>query len=388
MIFRARGIIFRRALFCLLLFVVSTFLAISPVLADKKSELRSEISTLKKSLEKTQRQLTTAEQDLESLDKSIARMSASIAGLRKDIRKERRELSLVQAERGSVASQRESHDDVVRDHIKSMYLIGRQPTMKIVLNQESPAVTGRLLKYFEYLNQAYLDEIGLLTEQQLKLESMGARLAEHTSRLSDLLKRHQKELRDYESQRAKRRNIVASLKNRKENTQISLDQLLADQSNLERLATGMGKIVERKKISPVSGIGFAKLKGSLPWPVKGKLIAKFGRSRLASGQLNWRGLLIRADEGDSVANVADGRVIFSDWLRGYGYVVIVDHGNEFMSLYGHNQALFREVGETVRRGDILALVGQTGSKNTPALYFEIRHHGDPINPQRWIQARR
>ncbi|MDH5217750.1 MAG: peptidoglycan DD-metalloendopeptidase family protein, partial [Gammaproteobacteria bacterium] len=139
---------------------------------------------------------------------------------------------------------------------------------------------------------------------------------------------------------------------------------------------------------PVSGIGFAKLKGSLPWPVKGKLIAKYGRSRLASGQLNWRGLLIRADEGDSVANVADGRVVFSDWLRGYGYVVIVDHGNEFMSLYGHNQALFREVGETVRQGDILALVGQTGSKNTPALYFEIRHHGDPINPQRWIQARR
>jgi len=388
LICRAHENCFRRAFFCLLLFVVSTLFIISPALADKKNELRSEISTLKNSLEKTQRQLTSAEQDLESLDKRIARTSASIASLRKDIRDERRELARVQAERGSVAAQRESHDDVVRDHIKSMYLIGRQPTMKIVLNQESPAITGRLLKYFEYLNQAYLKEITLLTHQQVKLETMGARLEEHTSRLSSLLERHQTKLRDYESQRAKRRTIVASLKNRQENTQISLDRLLADQSNLERLATGMGKIVERKKISPASGIGFAKLKGSLPWPVNGKLIAKFGRSRLASGQLNWRGLLIRADEGDSVANVADGRVVFSDWLRGYGYVVIVDHGNEFMSLYGHNQALFREVGETVKQGDILALVGQTGSKNTPALYFEIRHHGDPINPQGWIQARR
>jgi septal ring factor EnvC (AmiA/AmiB activator) len=202
------------------------------------------------------------------------------------------------------------------------------------------------------------------------------------------LEAHQQQRREYESKRKKRRSILAALKKREHSTKSKLDRLLADQRNLERLTNQMGDIVERKAITPASGMGFAKLKGSLPWPVSGRLLARYGRPRLGSGQLTWRGLLIEATEGDEVASVADGRVVFSDWLRGYGYVVIVDHGNNYLSLYGHNQALFRDVGENVKKGDILALVGQTGSNNVPALYFEIRHRGDPVNPQRWIQAKR
>lgn len=388
MIIRACENSFRSALFCFVSLFTLQLALISPANADKKSDLRSQILSLKKTIQKDQRRLSAAEQDLESLDKNIAQSSTRISKLRKEIRSERKELEKVRAEQSEVNQQRSEHDGQLANHIRSMYLIGRQPTIKIVLNQESPASVGRMLKYYEFLNKAYMQEITLLSRQQIKLESMSLRLAKHTQRLSDLLEEHQKKRRDYEQQREKRRGLVAKLKRKAEGSQSTLSRLLADQKNLERLTEEMGDIVEREQISPSTGIGFAKMKGSLPWPIKGRLLARYGRSRLGSGQLNWRGLLIKADEGDEVANIADGTVVFSDWLRGYGYVVIVDHGSDYLSLYGHNQALFRDVGEKVKKGDILALVGQTGSSNIPALYFEIRHRGDPVNPQRWILARR
>lgn len=358
------------------------------VSAEPDPALTKKLAELRKTLSYTERELSSAEKDLKSLDQKIAESSLKIRATRKKILSERQELAGLRKEQEQISSQRVQRDDELIGHIRSMYMIGRQPVLKLVLNQEDPNVTGRLLQYFDYMNRAYLEEIERLTHRQQKLETLGSRLASSTQRLTDLLDRHTEQNRIYNQRRDKRRVLVTGLRNRQEDTRISISRLLNDQKQLEEITRETGRIVKSVPEKFVSGTAFAKLKGRLAWPVKGKVIARFGRARLSSGQLNWRGILIKADEGDEVRAVADGTVVFSDWLRGYGYVVIVDHGTDYLSLYGHNQALFKEVGEKIKAGDTLALVGQTGSKETPALYFEIRHHGDPINPQRWILARR
>ena len=365
-------------------------LAMSPSMAfaqQKNVVETSAITTLKTDLSKTEHHLNAVNAELAVADKRIAKISKRLHKIRLDIKKERKQLQQLREEKSQLLASTSNNKQSLTNHIKAAYMMGRQPFVKMMLNQEDPAVAGRMLVYFDYFSRAYTSQIETLTRRSEEVEKIEARLEQHTQLLAKLLEKNRTELAALGEKKAERTALAKSLSLRKEDISITLNRLLKDQQKLEQLTENVSRTVNSKRKPRASGTGFANLKGSLRWPVEGKLVGRFGKSRLGSGQLSWRGVLIEAEEGIEVQVVAPGQIVFSDWLRGYGYVTIVDHSGGYLSLYGHNETLLKEVGEFVVAGDVVAIVGKTGAQEMPGLYFEIRRNGEPINPQAWIARR-
>ncbi|MDH5544525.1 MAG: peptidoglycan DD-metalloendopeptidase family protein [Gammaproteobacteria bacterium] len=376
--------------FCtLVLIATSLFLSRPLYSAESQSEkLHAEIELIKANLSSTQRNITQVEHQLETLDQEIASSTRQLVSIRQDISQERNDLSEIRRQLSEVMDEKRRQTDTLAQQIRTRYMLGREPLLKMALGQNNPAKIGRLVTYYDYLNQAYVGEIEHLARRKDALSRLNTQLEQRTKNLETLLTRHQSRLRDFENQKQRRTLAVDKLRIEESDSTQRLAKMLADFRQLERLTEKMGHITDLSDSKASSGIAFAKFKGSLPWPVEGKLLAQFGGSRVSNGQLSWRGILIDAEEGDVVKSVAPGTVVFSDWLRGYGYMLIVDHGAGYLSLYGHNQALMKLVGDKVKQGDKIALVGQTGTTRKPSLYFEIRFKGEPVNPQRWIASAR
>ena len=187
-----------------------------------------------------------------------------------------------------------------------------------------------------------------------------------------------------EASRKERKKVVRSLKAEIKSKGQQLDGLLADEQELKSLLQALTEALSDIPAAPGDHKPFAKLKGKLKWPTSGRRLKAYGESRRI-GSLRWQGVVIAGKEGQEVKAVSHGRVAYADWLRGYGLLLIIDHGDGYMTLYGHNQSLFREVGDWVEKGEVIAAVGNSGGIDNHALYFEIRKDGKPTDPIRWCR---
>jgi septal ring factor EnvC (AmiA/AmiB activator) len=181
--------------------------------------------------------------------------------------------------------------------------------------------------------------------------------------------------------RDERKVLLAELAAKTEDKSVQRTRLINDQLRLEKLIAQL-----KKSMTTLDGAEFAARKGSLPWPVEGKVNKRFGQAR-AGGRLKWQGNLILAPTDSSIKAVHRGRVVFADWLRGFGLLTIIDHGDEYMTLYAHSDAILKQVGDFVESGEPIATVGSSGAQSTPSLYFELRQKGIPQNPNSWFSAR-
>ena len=188
-----------------------------------------------------------------------------------------------------------------------------------------------------------------------------------------------------QSARERRGRALVSLETESKNRARELARLKDQQGGLEKLVRELRRALERiDKFPTDSKDAFAKLRGKLAWPVAGKLLASFGQTR--AGGVKWDGVLVSGSQGAAVRAVYHGRVVYADWLSGLGLLTIIDHGDGYLSLYGHNERLYKEVGERVTAGDTIATVGDSGGRSTPALYFEIRKAGRPVDPRPWFKS--
>jgi septal ring factor EnvC (AmiA/AmiB activator) len=202
-------------------------------------------------------------------------------------------------------------------------------------------------------------------------------------KLAALENTQREQLAQLQTARSERGVVLQSFRSEARSRAASLDRLKQQQSLLEKLLRELRRAAQR---FPVEGRGpFATLKGQLAWPVEGRTLARFGERR--AGALRWEGMLLAAERGAPVRAIYHGRVLYADWLAGLGLLVIVDHGDGYLSLYGHNDQLYRKVGERVTAGDILAAAGDSGGRERPQLYFEIRRSGRPLDPQPWFRSR-
>jgi septal ring factor EnvC (AmiA/AmiB activator) len=377
----------RYALIPLLLFCLSGQLHAAKDVQSKQAELerlRQRIAKLQDELNLDRSRYDTLTTDLRKVEQRIGRIGRSIKRLKKQLNEQEKKLAALQQRRGelqiSIAEQR----NYLAGQIRASYAMGRQEYFKILLNQEDPSAVGRTLTYYDYLNKARTQRIENLNHTIEELEQVRQKLDRENRRLRSLREKREQERREMTASRKERKDVVARLKSEIRSKDQQLTGLMADERELQSLLRALTEALEDIPAAPGDHKAFATLKGKLKWPTRGSRIVAYGEPRKL-GKLKWQGVVIAGKEGQEVRAVSHGRVAFADWLRGYGLLLIIDHGDGYMSLYGHNQSLYREVGDWVEKGDVVAAVGNSGGIDRNALYFEIRKDGKPTNPIRWCR---
>ena len=269
---------------------------------------------------------------------------------------------------------------------RAAYAMGHGDRARLLLQRRDPGGIARLLRYHSYFTRAQRERIVMLQDSLARLDETQRAIAGETNRLSGVNKRLVTKREAREKERDLRANALAALNAELAENRSTVKRLNKDRQRLSTLITRLRDAISDVPPESEPPRLFKTLRGKLPWPVRGPLARKFGSQRDDSA-LEMHGVLVKAPMGRQVRAIAHGRVVFADWLRGFGLMVIVDHGGGYMSLYGHNQSLQREPGEWISAGDPLATVGDSGGKDGPGLYFEIRRDGKPQNPARWCSTR-
>ncbi|MCG5547169.1 murein hydrolase activator EnvC family protein [Halorhodospira halochloris] len=332
------------------------------------AEDRAERDEVDEQLQRLDRKVNQSVERLQQLRRQRASLRESIEELEQDYRQEQERLS----------EQRQA----LREQIVAAYAAGEDAQLKMLLNETDPGTAQRLLAYYDYFHEARTERIEDLLEQISSLIDMRRELNAERSELLALEESVTDERDNLREKRAQRDRYRQELEQRIAERGRSAQQLEADvaeqESLLEELRQRLEDIPEDLDID-----NLAEARGSLPWPVEGDVEAEFGESR--GGGLERTGIIISASRESEVVAVGPGRVVFSDWLRGLGLLVIIDHGEGFMTLYGHNEALYVELGDWINAGDRIATVGSSGARQAPGLYFEIRRGDEPQNPITWLR---
>jgi septal ring factor EnvC (AmiA/AmiB activator) len=365
-------------------------LAATPSLAQRadRAQTEAELGRIRSEIDKIRAQVSRDAAERDRLTRELRSAEQSVAGARERLRELQRQRTESRKRRDEIEAQgrareRELADerDALAGQLRAAYMIGREEPLKLLLNQRDPARAGRMFAYYGYFGRARAGQIARIREHIATLAELQAQLEAEEQRYATLEQAQKDELQVLEAARSERGAVLAKVKQESRSRVASLERLRKEQAALERLLRELRRAVER--FPSDSRDPFAKLRGKLTWPVAGRVAARYGETR--AGGLKWEGMLLSAERGAPVRSIYHGRVIYADWLAGLGLLVIVDHGGGYMSLYGHNDALFRKVGERVTAGDSIAAVGDSGGRPRPELYFEIRRNAQPLDPRPWFQ---
>ena len=406
--------------------VIALLLAclLAPAYADERARTREEleaarrdVAELKQMLEKIQQEKSGLQQQLKKTETDMGSLEREVRQLQRELDDGENELRRLDEEKKKHQSAREAQQRLIAIQARAAYQSGRQEYLRLLLNQQAPERFARTLTYFDYLSRARLEQLELFNETLRQLGNIQAEIDRQQAVL--LVRKSDLEQRSAElaEVRKQRRAALAQLERRygnqnarlqaRQQEQAQLDALLktieqtlarqareAEQARREAelaaqsAASGPATAAQGPRVSTGASVDgpFARARGRLPWPVDGRLIASYGSPRGGDARTRWDGVLIGAGAGSQVRAVHGGRVVFADWLRGAGLLVILDHGDGYLSLYGHNQSLLAEPGEVVKAGDVIATVGSSGGQQSPALYFAIRQQGRAIDPAHWCRA--
>jgi septal ring factor EnvC (AmiA/AmiB activator) len=411
----------------------------SPAMADSRSDAQlqldaaqKDVGELKKLLEQLQKDKSGVQQDLKKTESTMGQLEKQIKGLQNELNKSTEQIQQLNQQKKKLQQSRREQQRLIGIQARATYQSGHQEYLKLLLNQQNPEKFSRTLTYYDYLSRARLEQLATFNETLRQLANIEqdivtqqTQLAEQKSALDgrrELLAQARKErqlvlaklnkesragsqkLKAREQERAALGNVLktieATLARQAREAQAARKLAIAaaaaanaEQARLASLpASGQPARAKPATGAVVSSGGasyggaFSRAKGKLPWPVNGRLLANFGSTRGDDARTKWDGVLISAGLGSQVHAVHGGRVVFADWLRGAGLLVILDHGNGYLSLYGHNQSLLKDAGEIVKAGDVIGTVGSSGGQEVPALYFAIRQQGRPSNPVQWCRA--
>jgi len=380
----------------LLLTAIGT-LGVTPqdALAERKPTPAQKEAELKKVTSRIEKVRKAVNADIERRDQlSVqlreAELSAQAARQKlEEIRAQRieSESSLRELEREKAGREKElvAERSALAGELRAAYVNGREEQLKLLLNQEDPASFGRILAYYGYFGRARADRIGRIAEKLQHLALVREKIAAENARLQALEASQEQQVASLRSAQERRTKAVAAIDTQIKSRGGELKRLEAQARSLEALIAQLRKALENVPVAKQAP--FEPLRGKLPWPVQqGRVLARFGQPR-AGGSMRWQGMLIGTDRSARVRAPFAGRVVYADWLPGMGLMIVLDHGGGYMSLYGHNEELFRKVGESVASGDVIGAVGDTGGHNQPALYFEVRRGRQPVNPEIWLQRR-
>ena len=401
---------------------------IAPALADQRADTqrqleaaRQDVAELKKMLEKLQQEKSGVQQQLKKTETEMGTLEGQVKELQRELKSSEQEIQRLDQEKKKLQSARTEQQRLIAIQARAAYQSGRQEYVKLLLNQQNPEKFSRTLTYYDYLSQARLEQLSAFNETlrqlanveqeivtyQTQLQVQKASLDERHAKLAEARKERQQALAKLNSEFSNRDQRLKA----RQQEQAELGRVLktieetlarqareAEEARKRALAAQQAEQARPGSQQPsqpsgplvssgaVYGGPFASARGKLPWPVDGRLVARYGTPRGGDARTKWDGVLIGAPAGSQVRAVHGGRVVFADWLRGAGLLVILDHGNGYLSLYGHNQSLLKNAGDLVKAGEPIATVGSSGGQDSSALYFAIRQNGRPSDPAQWCRA--
>jgi len=371
----------------LLLTLLLTMLALPALGASKDPEA---------DLKRVQQQIRVLQQsvrdDVTRRDRLSAKLRESeeqVSAARKRLAEVRQKMDESDARIADLVAQRaewERKQDAQRDELaaelRTAYITGKEEHLKLLLSQKDPAALGRMLVYYSYFGKARAGRIAEIEEAVGKIEALTAQEQAEKERLATLEQQRQQELAAVDAARAEREQALAALAGQIKNNKDSLARLKREAQGLEKLIADLRRALAQAPAP--DGQPFARVRGKLPWPVSGRIVAGFGQSR--GGGMKWNGVLIATERGSEVRAPYAGRVVYSDWLPGLGLLLIIDHGGGYMTLYGHNEQLYKAAGEAVAAGEVVSTVGDSGGQARPELYLEVRKGTAAQDPRRWFRG--
>ncbi|NIE76033.1 murein hydrolase activator EnvC [Pantoea sp. Ap-967] len=422
---------------------------LSPAFADERAQTqqqldstRQDIAELKKTLGKLQEEKAGVQKDLKATETDIGNLEKQVEALQQELKKTEGELERLDTEKKKLQSARVEQQRLIAIQARSAYQNnGREEYLKLLLNQQNPEKFARTLTYYDYLSKARLDQLKAFNEtlrqlanveqdisrqqeqllaQRADLDSRRQALDAERGKRQQVLAKLNSDVKDHdqklqareqdqadlakvlktieetlarqarEAEEARKKALLAQQEAEKRRQQEALAAARADKAEKEdaeppkKARTTLGPMVSSDGAS--YGGAFSAARGKLPWPVNGRLLARFGDARGSDARAKWDGVMISASPGTQVHAVHGGRVVFADWLRGAGLLVILDHGNGYLSLYGHNQSLLKSAGDIVKAGEAISTVGDSGGQDAAGLYFAIRQQGRPTDPAQWCRG--
>lgn len=316
--------------------------------------------------------------DVEAADRSVIDVNTRIDALQAEMRDTETALTELASQEVKLNANRLRQAELIAEHLGTAYRLSGQDFAKTLLNQQSADNISRMMRYHRYFSAARLDTLAEYQSTLTELANVRIGLVAANERIAGQSRRMTSERAALVEQRTSRQLLLRRLESEIANNTTQRKRLKADQDRLQNLVETL-----QKRAGQLDGAGFAANKGRLPWPVPGKVQHRYGKQH-SGGRLSWHGTRFSTVEGVSITAVYRGRVVFSDWLRGYGLLTIVDHGGGFMTLYGHADVLTKNVGDWVEGGEILGRAGQSSGQATNGVYFEVRQDGKHVNPTQWL----
>jgi septal ring factor EnvC (AmiA/AmiB activator) len=347
-------------------------------------QVRTRIEAIRKQIHADAERRDALTGQLKQADLEIQSARERLAEVRTRRIESEQKLAGLRNEQAQTQREVEDERDELASEIKVAYMNGRQEQLKLLLNQRDPAALGRMMAYYGYFGRARAERITSITEHLAHLDLLGESITTETARLRELEADNARDVKALAGARERRAQTLAEVQTKLRTRNDQLAKLQSDAQALEKLVEQLRRAIA--EFPELAEQPFQRVKGKLPWPVKGSLLAKYGQLR-AGGPLKWQGLVIAADRGTQVRAPFYGRVVYADWLPGLGLLIVLDHGGGYMTLYGHNEQVYRRVGDRVAPGDVLAAVGEAAGLGRPGLYLEIRKGKQTLDPQEWLGKR-
>ena len=377
---------FSRATWVALLISSFTAYAFADALNDRKGELqklKETISAFQQQAAQTKSQHQKELDALKDADRAVSRSKKELRGIEKKLQGSEQRLARLAKQKRDKQKLMSENQLLLAEQIRSAHRLGERQSLRVLLNQQDPQAVSRTMKYFEYFNSARSDEISQAETRIAELMDLESEIAKEQADLLPLREEQRAAIAELNEQRQHQARVVSQLDRQLKDDQTKLNKLLVDRRQLEQLIDQLNK-VDIKDDGLLAAEPFSSRRGKLPWPTSGRLSELYGTAK--TGSLTWDGVMISTKVGAPIRAIHSGRVVYADWLRGMGLLVIVDHGDNYLSLYGHNETINKSIGDWVDSKEVIGSASR--GRDSAEVYFGIRYKGKPSDPKKWCQKDR
>lgn len=349
---------------------------------DDLDKLRKRISALQQEFDKSSESKSEATDSLRESERAISNSNRKLHELAQQQLTASRELAQLQQRAATIEGELREQQAMLGRLLYQQYLDGgEQEYLKLLLNNDDPNQVARQLRYYEYIARSRAATLKSLRNGLSRLQVVTDQARKKSDEIAALQTEERDQKQHLEQDKRTRQQVLGKISVQMKQQRREIGRL---QRNANRLSQLVEKLANVLPNAPSDSIPFKSLRGKLELPVKGKVSNKFG-ARRPDSPMTWTGWFLRTSPNQPVKAVAAGRVVYADWLRGFGNLLIIDHGQAYMSLYGNNETLYKQVGDTLHRGDLIAAVGSSGGNADSGLYFELRFEGKPFDPGKWVR---
>ncbi len=348
-------------------------------------KLQNRINNLQKQIRKDTRLRDESQTQLESIDLDIAKTRAQLEKNNKEIEKSNFRITALAEEEAAALSKMGTQQKQLAAMLKAAHQNQQTPVLKLFLSEKDPAKLSRQMVYYKHLMQAQEGQISSITQQVRGYVSLLDAARTEKLQLESLQTKNQEDLNLLEQSRKQRQTLVSQLGSNIKTQTSEANKLNAEEKALNKILAELTRTLE--SFPKNAQINFKALRGKLQWPVQGNLLYRYGQNRVSGQNIKWKGVFVQAKRDTPVRAVAYGRVVYADWLPGLGLLTILEHSNNYMSLYANTEILYKDVGAWVEAGEIIATTGDSGGNKDTGLYFEIRRGKSSLNPSPWFSKR-